>query len=814
MASKCLIISHNVGTWKDKAPKATFGERSIFNNSKALLSDLNPAPFTAACNQITSAPPVIEDGYSNLGEVQMANDLMVPANKSFTMESLSFNSMVEPGIPVKSVDVYYYNDTGNGPGTLIGSELGITPSNIENHGIVNNHDHLTVTVDFDSPFEFQGNSFTTIYWVAIKISIGNTNGFMEVTTTNVNTTYPVYVFNPNTQTFVPGPGEFGDGVLSMFGNCEDIAACSGTPSAGTVQGPNEICSDTEFLLEVTGATRGQSGLTYKWQIRESGGSWEDLGGATNFSLYKSITTDTDYRFVVQCGSSSPVYSADPLTITLKPTNECHCIPVFTNGCNQFGDYIKNFILEGKNGTGISDLGTTCPTASYDDRTNQSVELATGFEYVAQISSGSTDDFVAVWIDFNNNGSFETDEIVGSVGSVSGTQKSLTLNIPADAPEGHFRMRVFLQYWQMPVDPCVPDAPWGMVRDYSVDIIGSVDCSGQPDAGTAVGPDSICPNSEIVLSVSGVTQASGVAFHWESSPQGQNDWTTLPDSNTLVYIISEGITEATDFRFYIECSFSGESDTSNVVSIDINAPTDCYCEPEYVIGCDFDGVISSVRFKNANGEVVFENQTGCSVDGYGDYTSVTPANLEQGKTYTIEIQTGSPDPINEDLRAWVDFGQDGIFDNDEEIANTLGNGFPSNGLASYEFTVPANQDLGDYRLRIRLHSFESNSEIDPCEKYTYGEAEDYFVSVVEPMSVNDYSFNNFNIYPNPVQNQLNLKSDQIISEVILYNLLGQQLIKISPKSQQTQLDVSSLSAGTYILKAVVNGNEKSFKIVKF
>lgn len=122
MASKCLIISHNVGTWKDKAPKATFGERSIFNNSKALLSDLNPAPFTAACNQITSAPPVIEDGYSNLGEVQMANDLMVPANKSFTMESLSFNSMVEPGIPVQSVDVYYNNDTGNGPGTFIGSE--------------------------------------------------------------------------------------------------------------------------------------------------------------------------------------------------------------------------------------------------------------------------------------------------------------------------------------------------------------------------------------------------------------------------------------------------------------------------------------------------------------------------------------------------------------------------------------------------------------------------------------------------------------------------------------------------------------------
>lgn len=804
-----------LGSWQQHSPNATFGERTIFTPTSS--PGVNLRPQMDDCNQITPAPPEIEDGYSNLGEVQMANDLVVAANQNFSMESLSFNSMIQAATEVESVDVYYYTDSGDGPGTLLGSQLGIAPANIENHGIVNGFDHVTISVDFDTPVAFAGNSFETIYWIGLQISIDGANAFMEITTFNMNTPNQAYVYSPSADSFLPGSvaigGTPGDGVLSIFGTCEDLPACSGAPSAGTVQGPNEICSGIEFLLEATGATQGQTGLSYQWQKRLTGGDWEDMGGATNFRLYQNISVDTDYRFTVQCGTDTPEVS-NTLSVIVKAENECYCIPEFQSGCEQFGDYIKDFILEGENGTVISDLDGECPTGAYEDSTDQSVDLIAGFEYVARISSGSSSDDVAVWIDFNNNGYFEMDEVVGTVRGVDGNQKNLTLNVPADAPEGHFRMRVFMHYWELPTDPCVPAAPWGMVRDYSVDILSNVDCSGQPDAGVAETIETICANTAFDLSVSGVSQAVGISYHWERSPQGQNDWTIIPDSSTFNYTVSGGITEATDFRFVVACSFSGESSNSNVLSVAITAPDQCYCDAVYYQGCLYGNAINIIRFLDADGNIVFENETDCAPDqGYIDYTNLGPIDLQQGKTYTLEIITNSPEPFYEDARAWIDFAVDGVFNDEDQIANSGGEGFPDGGKISSEFTVPADQDLGNFRMRVRLQSYVGNPAINPCRKLDFGETEDYMVTVVESLSVTDVDFANFSFYPNPAQDHLNLKAIQPISDVVVYNLLGQQLLVSKPNARQAQIDIQSLSVGTYIMKVVVNGNEKSFKIVK-
>lgn len=550
-------IPNSISSWQQHSPVVTFGERAIFSNPKIALPVVNTTSVLVDCNQVTPATPEIEEGYANLGEVQVANDLVVPANRSFSVESLSFNTMVEAGIPVQSVDIYYYSDSGNGPGTLIGSNLAIVPSSVQNLGVVNGHDHLTVSVNFNTPIDLVGNSFTTIYWIGIQISIGNANAFMEITNTNMNTPNEAYVYSPNTQSFRPGTqvigGDPGDGVLSIFGTCQDLDDCEGAPDAGTVQGPDEICPGIEFLLQVTGVSQGLSGLNYQWQKREGGADWQAVESAMPFELYQEISVETEYRYMVHCGSDAPSFS-NTLTITIKPVNQCHCIPVWQTGCQAFGDYIKDFILVGENGTELRDLNTTCPTGSYEDSTAKIVDLAAGSEYLAQVASGAADDYVAVWIDFNDNGIFDSDELIGTSGAINGTLTNLPLNIPAGAPQGVFRMRVFMHYWELPTNPCEPAAPWGMVRDYSV-------------------------------------------------------------------------------------------------------------------------------------------------------------------------------------------------------------------------------------------------------------------NVVESLAVVDHSLANFSFYPNPAQDQLNLQANDIINEVVLYNLLGQQLLKAKPESRQTQIDVQALSVGSYIMKVVVAGNTKSFKIVK-
>ena len=98
----------------------------------------------------------------------------------------------------------------------------------------------------------------------------------------------------------------------MFGNnmfidditVEEFAACSGTPSAGTLTGPAGACSGSQIILENTGATDAD-GMTYVWQSSSNaGGPWTDIPGQTSLNIATtSQTADTYYQFVATCSNS-------------------------------------------------------------------------------------------------------------------------------------------------------------------------------------------------------------------------------------------------------------------------------------------------------------------------------------------------------------------------------------------------------------------------------------------------------------------------------------------------------------------------------
>lgn len=77
------------------------------------------------------------------------------------------------------------------------------------------------------------------------------------------------------------------------------------------------------------------------------------------------------------------------------------------------------------------------------------------------------------------------------------------------------------------------------------------------------------------------------------------------------------------------------------------------------------------------------------------------------------------------------------------------------------------------------------------------------------------FNNeaFAYYPNPVKNILNLSYEQNITNVAVYNLLGQEIITKKFNANQTQIDMSGFASGTYIVKVTSENKTKAIKIVK-
>lgn len=77
------------------------------------------------------------------------------------------------------------------------------------------------------------------------------------------------------------------------------------------------------------------------------------------------------------------------------------------------------------------------------------------------------------------------------------------------------------------------------------------------------------------------------------------------------------------------------------------------------------------------------------------------------------------------------------------------------------------------------------------------------------AINDVSSNSIKIYPNPVTNVLNISSKGNIQDVSIMNMSGQVVLK----STNSQINVSSLAKGTYLVRATVDGKVKTTKFVK-
>lgn len=151
----------------------------------------------------------------------------------------------------------------------------------------------------------------------------------------------------------------------------------------------------------------------------------------------------------------------------------------------------------------------------------------------------------------------------------------------------------------------------------------------------------------------------------------------------------------------------------------------YCTPTYTYDCSSGDLISNVTLE---GETVdINNGSSCSSSGYGDYTSLNHPDLIQGNTYDISVATSYPSPTFEDVRVWIDYDNDGTFAAAEEIANTNGNGLGSSGSSTFSFTVPPSASTGLRRMRVRL--VYSATTIDPCTSASWGETEDYTVSII-------------------------------------------------------------------------------------
>jgi len=72
---------------------------------------------------------------------------------------------------------------------------------------------------------------------------------------------------------------------------------------------------------------------------------------------------------------------------------------------------------------------------------------------------------------------------------------------------------------------------------------------------------------------------------------------------------------------------------------------------------------------------------------------------------------------------------------------------------------------------------------------------------------------FTYYPNPVNDNLSLYAQSSIENISVYNLLGQEVLRLNPNALNAELNMSELQTGAYFVKVTIENVTETVRIIK-
>lgn len=70
-----------------------------------------------------------------------------------------------------------------------------------------------------------------------------------------------------------------------------------------------------------------------------------------------------------------------------------------------------------------------------------------------------------------------------------------------------------------------------------------------------------------------------------------------------------------------------------------------------------------------------------------------------------------------------------------------------------------------------------------------------------------------MYPNPIKNTLTIDANSAIQKISVYNILGQEVLKASPKTNSVTLQTNELKKGVYMVTTEIDGKVSTSKVIK-
>ena len=291
---------------------------------------------------------------------------------------------------------------------------------------------------------------------------------------------------------------------------------------------------------------------------------------------------------------------------------------------------------------------------------------------------------------------------------------------------------------------------------------------------------------------------------------------IVEENTIAALYtlnaSDNLLESTSYYWRVKAkNICGESNYSTVYSFTTQDCSNCIS-----MGSSASADNTSTTLVKFN---TIDNASGKTL-GYNDLTDIK-TEVKPGETHILTVHVNTDGLRKTQTKVWIDWNQNCIFNDageEYDLGSASEESDDATSLSSLSIIVPNDAEFGEAVMRV------STRDTDPFGVVTYptscgsgfrGEVEDYTILIVDATaSIEDFSFNGFNIYPNPTKGTFTLNLEVVNTNKVSVQLFDVRGRLIGEKNYfNTNINFSEsiffekASTGLYLVK-ITNGNKQT------
>jgi hypothetical protein len=198
------------------------------------------------------------------------------------------------------------------------------------------------------------------------------------------------------------------------------------------------------------------------------------------------------------------------------------------------------------------------------------------------------------------------------------------------------------------------------------------------------------------------------------------------------------------------------------------------------------------------------------NGYALHSLNQIPDFIAGSTLSMTIGTtalgGAGFP--QQVRAWIDADQDGVFESYEQLMNASST---TGQTAQASVTIPANALTGLTRLRVQTTGLSTAPDV--CGSYDLGETEDFCVNVTLAVGLANAQNSTWTVFPNPTSDRLQIAGLKGNASYRIASADGREVMNGTLFSSSPTLDCSALAPGAYAISILSATEAGTVRFVK-